>query len=121
MKYCVNCGEKVDVNAGFCNRCGTKINGDVSNQQISNDNGGFGWSVLGFFIPVVGLILYLVWKNERPKTAKSVGKGALVYLIFYIAILVISFIIGFVGAIVEEANGDYYDDYYYDDEYYDFE
>jgi len=35
-----------------------------------NDSGSFGWAVLGFFIPLAGLILFFVWKNDRPKSAK---------------------------------------------------
>ena len=44
----------------------------------SNDSGSFGWAVLGFFIPLVGLILWLVWKDSKPKSAKMAGIGALV-------------------------------------------
>ena len=46
--------------------------------QQSNDSGSFGWAVLGFFIPLVGLILWLVWKDSKPKSAKMAGIGALV-------------------------------------------
>ena len=35
-------------------------------------------TALGFFIPIVGLILYLVWKDQTPLKAKSAGKGALI-------------------------------------------
>jgi hypothetical protein len=37
-----------------------------------------GFAVLSFFIPIVGLILWLVWKDQYPKKAKSCGKGALI-------------------------------------------
>lgn len=37
-----------------------------------------GFAVLGFFFPIVGLILYLVWHTEYPLKAKSCGKGALI-------------------------------------------
>ena len=46
-------------------------------QTTSVDKGGFGWGLLGFLAPVIGLILYLIWKDSKPKTAKSIGKGAL--------------------------------------------
>ena len=42
------------------------------------DSGSFGWAVLGFFFPIVGLILVLVWKQSKPKCAKMAGIGALV-------------------------------------------
>lgn len=45
------------------------------------DTGSFGWAVLGFFFPLVGLILFLVWKDEKPVSAKQAGMGALVSVI----------------------------------------
>ena len=42
------------------------------------DSGSFGWAVLGFFFPIVGLILFLVWKQSKPKCAKVAGIGAVV-------------------------------------------
>lgn len=43
-----------------------------------NDTGSAGWGVLGFFFPLVGFILFLVWLNERPRSANSAGIGALI-------------------------------------------
>ena len=111
MNYCTNCGNKVDSNAFICTHCGVKLNNEVNNQVV--DKGGFGWGVLGFFVPVAGLILYLVWKNERPKTALSAGKGALAYLIFYIVMLLIVFTLGFISAFTEVKTSSYNDEYYY--------
>lgn len=45
------------------------------------DTGSFGWAVLGFFFPIVGLILFLVWKSEKPVSAKQAGMGALASVI----------------------------------------
>lgn len=47
----------------------------------AQDNGSFGWAVLGFFIPIAGLILYLVWRTEKPLSARRAGIGALVSVI----------------------------------------
>lgn len=60
------------------------------------DNGGFLWGLLGFCIPVVGLILFLIWKDQKPKTAKAAGIGALVSVILAVVFYVIVFI--FLGA-----------------------
>jgi hypothetical protein len=43
-----------------------------------SDAPSMGYAVLGFFIPLAGLILYLVWKDQYPLRAKSAGKGALI-------------------------------------------
>lgn len=42
------------------------------------DSGSIGWGVLGFFIPLVGLILFLVWKDTKPNSAKVAGIGAII-------------------------------------------
>lgn len=47
-------------------------------QQPVNDSGSIGWGVLGFFFPIVGLVLFLVWKNTKPKCAKVAGIGAII-------------------------------------------
>ena len=44
----------------------------------NEDKGSFGWAVLGFFFPFVGLILFLCWINTKKKSATQVGVGALV-------------------------------------------
>lgn len=61
----------------------------------NNDSASFGWGFLGFLIPIVGLILYLVWKDEYPLRAKSCGKGALISVILYVVIMIIYFIVLF--------------------------
>lgn len=59
----------------------------------NNDNGGFLWGLLGCCIPVVGLILFLVWKDQKPRTAKAAGIGALVSVILWVIFYVIYFVI----------------------------
>lgn len=57
------------------------------------DNGGFLWGLLGCCVPVAGLILFLVWKDSKPKTAKAAGIGALVSVIlavvYYVVVIVV--------------------------------
>lgn len=45
-----------------------------------------GFNALAFFFPIIGLILYLVWKDETPKRAKAIGKWALISFIVSIVI-----------------------------------
>lgn len=71
--------------------------GQVVMQPTEQDSGSAGWAVLGFFIPIVGLILYLVWKTEKPLSARRAGMGALVSVIVGVVITVIWFILVFVA------------------------
>lgn len=50
-----------------------------------NEDTSKGWIALGFFFPVIGLILYLVWYDEHRRRAKYAGKGALISVIVSVA------------------------------------
>ncbi|HIW48815.1 MAG TPA: hypothetical protein H9687_06030 [Firmicutes bacterium] len=58
------------------------------------DSGSIGWGILGFCIPIVGLILFLVWKDQKPKTAKVAGIGALISFIICVVCYIIMFAVG---------------------------
>lgn len=106
-RYCNQCGAPLIDGAAFCGRCGTPISGRPGGaaqngyaQQPYNpsqyngapgsygqnpygeqDQPSVGFNILAFFIPIVGLILYLVWKDQYPRKAKSVGQWALISFI----------------------------------------
>ena len=46
--------------------------------SAENDKPSTGLNILSFFIPLVGLILYLTQKNQYPVKAKALGKWALI-------------------------------------------
>lgn len=78
--FCKNCGQPMDEHDNVCPNCGA-----VQNQTPPVvDNGGIGWGLLGCCIPIVGLVLFLVWKDTKPKTAKAAGIGALVSVILVV-------------------------------------
>lgn len=62
-----------------------------------NEQASAGWGVLGFFFPVVGLILYLVWYDNHRKRAKVAGKGALIGVIAAVVLWVLTFLIGLIA------------------------
>ena len=72
--YCKNCGNKLNENDKFCPSCGKQVNESQNPVPTNNyqvyDSGSFGWALLGFFIPIVGIILYFCWNNTKPKSAK---------------------------------------------------
>ena len=77
MAYCKRCGAPISDQAMVCPSCGEA----QYTPPTMQDNGGIGWGILGCCIPIVGLVLYLVWKDQKPKTAKAAGLGALVAVI----------------------------------------
>jgi len=94
MKYCSNCGAEVNEAAVVCVKCGVA----VAPQRNLNDAPSAGYAVLGFFFPLIGLILYLVWKDQTPLRAKSAGKGALIAVILWVSIYALIFVLAIIGS-----------------------
>lgn len=101
MALCNHCGAEINENAAVCMKCGfaqnTQNNISDPNADV-NDSGSFGWAVLGFLVPIVGLVLFLTWKNTKPKCAKKAGIGALVSVIIGVLFNVLAIIIGGIAA-----------------------
>ena len=93
MAFRKYCGAQIDDNAVVCTSCGAS----QSTAPAVVDKGGFGWGLLGWCVPIVGLILFLVWKDTKPKTAKAAGIGALVSVILGVLIYIATFALGFAG------------------------
>ncbi|WP_240542194.1 hypothetical protein [Bifidobacterium sp. CP2] len=49
----------------------------IDTNTSASDSGSFGWTVLGFFVPLVGFILFFVWRNSRPSNAHRCRNGAI--------------------------------------------
>ena len=90
MAFWKTCGNQIEDNAATCPSCGASQN---TTPQVT-DNGGFLWGLLGCCIPIVGLVLFLVWKDTKPKTAKAAGIGALVSVIIGILWYILVAVIG---------------------------
>lgn len=65
--------------------------------KCATSKDSIGWGVLGFFIPLVGLILFIIWKNDRPSDARYAGFGALLCVFFSVIFAVIAVIAGGAG------------------------
>lgn len=91
--YCKNCGKEIDDKAVVCPACGVQVQNLTSN----NDSGSMGYSALGCCFPIVGLILYLVWKDSKPKNAAMAGKGALLSVGLSLVWYILVFVVGMFG------------------------
>ena len=132
--YCRQCGKELPDGAQFCPYCGAASNaenagGQNAARQNGSDNGyaappyppypprpypnpqdiysGW-WIALGFFFPLVGLILYLVWQTELPNRARACGKGALIGVIVYAAVVVLTVILMVVIFAIAASAAPYY-------------
>jgi hypothetical protein len=87
--FCSKCGKEIHPDAVVCIHCGCAVKNNTAPAAAAGDAPNTGFAVLGFLIPLAGLILYLVNKDTYPLKAKSAGKGAL-----------IGFIVGIVFSII---------------------
>lgn len=65
-------------------------------------SGGFGWWLLGFLLPLVGLIIFLADKDRKPGRASSASNGALTMLILITiaaAVLMVLVLSGYISLV----------------------
>ena len=79
MKFCSNCGRELADDAVICPNCGSAVPQAVPQKE---DKCSVGLNIVGFLFPLIGLILYLCLKKDTPVRAKSIGKWALVDIMY---------------------------------------
>ena len=113
---CNNCGSKVKDDNIYCPNCGTKVgtkkkstkkeeksevvivDGTKSKEVDQSSDHSFLWGLLGFFVPIVGLILFLVWREEKPEDSKAAGIGALVRVgLIFVTIIICFFVLLYIS------------------------
>ena len=68
--YCKYCGAKLKDEHADCPKCGK------NNRLNSNDDAkDFRFALLGFLVPIAGLVLYLVWKKDSPHAVILLHQG----------------------------------------------
>ena len=125
--YCKHCGNEITDETKFCPFCGgaqedanasqkaqanasqdtwqnnqyqaqNQYNGQQQYAPQTQDARSGGFAFLCFLFPIVGLILYLVWKDTLPLRAKSCGKGAIIGVIVSVVFSIIYTVIIFAMA-----------------------
>ena len=116
-KFCQNCGAPVKsaaaANASSGDSSSASYAGYYERQNAQSQNAqrqnaqpnynyveqdipSTGLNVLAFFLPLVGLILYLVYVDSTPRRAKAIGKFALIGFGVGVAL-------GIIGAVIQGA------------------
>ena len=89
------------------NRVGIKSNIKIMEDK-KTQGAGFLFGALSFLVPLVGFILFFVWKSEKTRAAKQCGMWGLIGMLFSIIMIVVLYI--FVFAAATSAYGGAYDD-----------
>ena len=102
--YCSNCGKEINPDAMFCSHCGYPTQNHARTQPNPINDFQFEsfkkdeknkilYFLLGFFLPIVGLILYIVWRTDYPIRAENAGKGALISVIVSAVLFILYLIV----------------------------
>ena len=59
---------------------------------MDKKEGNTGYTVLGVFFPLIGLILWAIWKQDRPEDARLAGKGAAIGALIYMIVILFSYL-----------------------------
>lgn len=114
--YCSRCGTQQNDDAKFCSNCGINFAGENNNfNQINQFSGASNYSntnnngynsqpynpkdnpshlagVVSCCFPIVGLILYFLWRDDKPNSAKRICYwmigGVVIYVAFYLIFFV---------------------------------
>lgn len=80
--YCRNCGKFHNDQDAFCRNCGAKIIYDdikvVVKEEKKKEKVSVGWWFLAFFFPLIGFILFFVYRKKRPRVGKRLIVGTIV-------------------------------------------
>lgn len=94
---CRECGKKLKRKQTICPKCKTTIPSDQS--QI--DQGSMGYFFLGLLVPLAGVIIYFRERYRRPKDAKMVLIGTVLFFPIFFSLLYLPMILESTVPIVE--------------------
>lgn len=86
--FCKTCGERISELAEICIHCGVRVKNAAS---VDKPNWGVNLITL-CCVPIVGLIMFFVWKDEKPAAAKS----ALTFFLINIGVIVLFYVLIFI-------------------------
>ncbi len=112
MKICPACGKELADDVSYCTNCGHKMNADGSNVNEANtapiqpaapapeDKANIGLCVLSVFVPLVGIILWIVQHKQTPKAARAYGLcGIISWVVSALLCCCGGFTLGFLGGL----------------------
>ena len=117
MAFCNHCGQPIPDNTTECANCaayrmqaqqmqgqpmqGQPMYGQPMQQPMNQDRPAEGWEILiCILFPIVGAILYYVYKGDHPTAAKTLNRAS---LLAFLGWFLLGFGFGFFGALLGAA------------------
>lgn len=92
--FCPRCGKEIMQGSDVCFGCGIMLD-KVIKAPLKRVSAGWWW--LGFFLPLVGLLLWIFLNDSEPAKAKKCGWGAIIGVIVSVALVVLYYLLIIVG------------------------
>ena len=94
--FCPHCGDQISEHAEICPKCGVRVKGASS---AGEDKPNIAVNLISFCcIPLLGIIMFFVWKNDKPIAAKSALIWSIVSMVIW---FILSFGFGLLGVFLE--------------------
>ena len=84
MKFCIHCGTRLNDGANFCSKCGCNVaTPTVSTAPIQSspaqgqDDASPALTLISLLLPLLGCLLYFLYKTDQPAKAFECRRGAL--------------------------------------------
>lgn len=65
----------------------------MEEEKVVKKESNFLWGLLGCLVPIAGLVLFFVWKKDKPERAKAAIIGFIIYIILMVLVVVANLII----------------------------
>jgi putative multiple sugar transport system permease protein len=69
------------------------VEAEFSDGMVNRDAGNPGWAILSFLVFPVGIVLWALWRNDRPNTARQARNGVVAALVVGLFVGVIALFI----------------------------
>ena len=98
MKFCQHCGKEIDEKAVVCIHCGQSVEpAQTGTTPAANDGKHLGFTILAFFVPIFGLIYYVLKNKEYPIRSKAC---LIAGIVGFVLNFILSFIVGFIDGLM---------------------
>ena len=98
--FCKKCGNQIMDDAVVCVHCGCPTDKFDPDPQKNQDKSSVNVALISFFLPLVGLVIYLVYKDNQPLKAESAKMGTIWgFFLPIIIILLVLFVSGMMAFI----------------------
>ncbi|MBD9098803.1 zinc-ribbon domain-containing protein [bacterium] len=85
--YCTKCGAKLNEGDTFCHQCGNRLINNTDESDITN----IICAIIGLTMPIVGAVLYYVFKKSNPKAAKTANVCSWIGFLVQTILLIIKY------------------------------